>query len=193
MPCPEKFKESLELFGVPSSIIDEINNGYEKLVSSSKIQEKSLYFFRAMVILDKNIDNDLKSKIMDFNACCKSGVRDKNVKLHAKKISALTLPDKIRTIKKIPNMGNPVLRDDGCIVTGIYYRVDEKFTCVCPNFHRLKKQPAVSLTYCWCCAGHFRYHYQNALGITLKTKQVKSSPLNSSGRDPCVFVFEQAE
>jgi hypothetical protein len=51
------------------------------------------------------------------------------------------------------------------------------------------KEP-VSITYCYCCAGHFRHHYQNALGIKLKTKKVISSVLNSLGKKPCQFVYE---
>lgn len=30
----------------------------------------------------------------------------------------------------------------------------------------------VSKTYCYCCAEHFRFHYQIALGIKLQTKEV---------------------
>jgi len=87
-------------------------------------------------------------------------------------------------------MGQPVLNDDGTIRAELHYRVDNEYKCACPNFNKLKNRPEVSSTYCLCCAGHFRYHYQNAFGIKLRTKEIRSSPLNSHGENPCVFIFE---
>jgi hypothetical protein len=46
------------------------------------------------------------------------------------------------------------------------------------------------LTYCLCCAGHFRFHYQKSLGLKLRVKHVASSILHSGGNKPCVFVYE---
>jgi hypothetical protein len=71
-----------------------------------------------------------------------------------------------------------------------HWFVDGKFKCACPNFNKLKDIPTVSSTYCLCCAGHFRYHYQNMLGVKLKTKEIVSSPLDSDGNNPCAFIFE---
>jgi hypothetical protein len=190
MPGPEKFKESLELFKVDKAIIEEINNGYDSLVSSSNIKEKSQYFAKAMEIFDKKLDNNKKIEIMDYNACSKGGARGKTSKAHAKKIADLNLSEKIKTIKEMPAMGDPILNEDGSITAGLWNKAGEKYKCGCPCFNKLKEQPFISLTYCLCCAGHFKYHYETMLGIKLKTKEVKSSPLNSNGKEPCILVFE---
>ena len=46
------------------------------------------------------------------------------------------------------------------------------------------------LSYCLCCAGHFRFHYEKALGVKLRVKQVVSSNINSGAKEPCVFLFQ---
>jgi hypothetical protein len=55
---------------------------------------------------------------------------------------------------------------------------------------KLKQPFSISPTYCGCCAGHFRYHYQNMLGVAVKLKDIISSPLNTNGDKPCRFLFE---
>jgi len=47
----------------------------------------------------------------------------------------------------------------------------------------------VSKTYCYRCAGHFRFHYQIALGVNHRTKDVVSSTLNSLQKEPCRFTY----
>lgn len=190
MPCPEKFRESLERFNVSTTLISEINEGYETLVSSSPKKLKAEYFARAMNLLDENLDFKAKYEILDYNACCKGGSRDKAIKALAKEIKDLPLDEKIKKLREVPNMENPVLDDDKIIKTGIYYCINGEYLCPCPNFNNMKNKPEVSTTYCLCCAGHFRYHYQNALGIMLKTKEIISSPLSSAGKNPCEFIFE---
>lgn len=189
MPCPEKFNDSLIKFGVDHKLIFEINDGYEDLVSSSPKKLKAEYFARAMRIIDENLDFNKKYEILDYNACCKGGARDKAAKAFGKENNDLPLPEKIKKVCQVPNMGKPTLNEDGTITTGIYWLIDGRYKCPCPNFNNLKDTPFVSSTYCLCCAGHFRYHYQNMLGVKLKTKEIISSPLNSEGKNPCVFVF----
>ena len=85
-------------------------------------------------------------------------------------------------------MGKPVLNPDGTITAGIG---DEGgFDCPCPVFTNVKLDGPVSKTYCYCCAGHYRFHYQIALNRKLVTKTVISSILNSAKKEPCRFVYE---
>jgi hypothetical protein len=88
-------------------------------------------------------------------------------------------------------MGKPVLNEDGTISAGIGDAGGVR--CPCPVFDRVELDQAISKTYCYCCAGHFRYHYQIALGMELKTRDVVSSGLESRGKKPCRFVFEILE
>ena len=48
------------------------------------------------------------------------------------------------------------------------------------------------INYCLCCAGHFRFHYQKALGIKLRVKKIVSSAFDSNPQY-CSFIFEIIE
>ena len=67
MPCPEKFKESLINFKVKEEVIEEINQGYEELVSSSKKKLRAEYFKRAVNIMEENLEPIQLQEIMEFN------------------------------------------------------------------------------------------------------------------------------
>ncbi|QSX05712.1 hypothetical protein JYG23_13760 [Sedimentibacter sp. zth1] len=191
MPCPEKFKESLVKFEVSDSIIHSINSGYDDIVSSTPKKIRAAYFKHAMDVFDEKLDFDKKREILDWNACCKSGSRDKASKAFAKENSGIPLKEKLEKVKNVPYMGKPVLNGDGTItILAVEYLENGKYACACTNFNKLKRDYSVSKTYCLCCCGHFRYHYQKMLDIKLKLREVVSSPLDSDGKYPCVLNFE---
>ena len=67
----------------------------------------------------------------------------------------------------------------------------QQMTCPCWNFNGCTpKNSEMPLSYCLCCAGHFRFHYEKALNVKLRVKKVVSSILNSRGKEPCVFLYE---
>ena len=194
MPCPEKFKTTLNDYKLDDSIINEINEGYEDITSSSPKKIKAAYFKRAADIMDSKLPPELTGEIFEVNACCKSGSREKASKAFAKKYAALSLAEKLEKIKsepdKVPNMGTPVLNPDGSITLhAVYYRCGDKFECACSNFNKVKRDYPVSRTYCRCCGGHFLFHYEIMLGMKLRIAQVVSSPLDSDGKNPCVFLL----
>ena len=87
-------------------------------------------------------------------------------------------------------MGEPALNGDGSItLRAVSYYDGEKFLCACPNFNGVKRDYSVSKNYCFCCAGHFKHHYEIMLGLKLKTLEIISSPLDSRGKNPCVIKF----
>ena len=191
MPCPEKFRESLIKFDVDASIIEQINTGFEQVVSSTPKKIKASYFKRAVDIMDEKVDAGKKRDILDWNACCKSGAREKASKAFARENKELPWKERLAKISEEDYMGTPVLNEDGTItVHAVYYRDGDKYACSCPNFNKLKRDYPVSKTYCFCCGGHFRFHYQIMLGLKLRVKEVVSSPLNSEGEMPCVFIME---
>lgn len=190
MPYPEKFKKSLQRHNVDESIITDFFEGYEELNDKSPQKEKLAFFRRAMKQMDETFDDDTCYEIIDWCACCKGGMRDKAIKKMAKECKGKSLEEKIEALKQVKNMGDPILKDDGTITTGIYYQGGNGYKCACSCLNKEDINESISSTYCLCCAGHFRYHYQNALGVKLKTKKVVSSPLESLGKEPCIFEFE---
>ena len=190
MPCPEKFRESLLRFQVPQEMIQRVNEGYEDLVSSSPVQRRAAYFQRATTILAQSIDDGLMRRIYEWNACCKGGAREKASKAFAKENARLSIDERLQKIKDVPYMGQPVRNEDGTItVHAVYCSNGERFFCACTNFNDPKCDLAVSKQYCFCCAGHFRHHYEIMLGVKLKTVEIVSSPLDSGGKNPCVIRY----
>ena len=190
MPSPKKFQQSLVSCGVSPEVIRAIGEGFESIDDASAQAVRAAYFKRASDILDGSLTFEQKRDLMDLNGCCKSGAREKASKAFFREHKDLPLAEKLPLIAAVPNMGRPVLNENGTItIHAVTYRIGEKFACACPNYNRLKRDYPVSRTYCLCCAGHFRYHYEIMLGVKLTLQSVQSSPLDTDGAEPCVLTF----
>ena len=183
MPHLERMKENLKKLGYPDELI-------EKIIPATAKSEDPYDIIHAINQLDNLICPQQRLTVMEKEGCCKSGQRDKDCRNFGLLNKGKPLIDKVKGISLIKNMGNPILNDDGTITTGINWFEQGKFKCACPTVKKLKDNTSVPLTYCGCCAGHFLYHYQNMLGVKLRLKEIKSSPLTSHGELPCAFVFE---
>lgn len=193
MPSPEKFIETLNAFNVDKSIIDEINSGYDEIVSSTSKKIKGTYFKHAIDIMEEKLDFDTTRALLEANGCCKGGAREKAAKAFAKENAGLSIAERLPKIEAVPYMGKPVLNDDGSITLhAVYYQNNGKFECACPNYNKQKRDYSVSKTYCYCCAGHFKHHYEIMLGCKLNM-EVLTSPLDSDGKNPCVMKMTIAE
>ena len=190
MPSLGKFQESLKKFDVDEEIISRINEGFDTIDSKTPKKERALYFKRAVDIMDESIEAERFQEIFEWNACCKGGGREKASKHFADKNAHLSLDEKLELIKDVPHMGRPVRNEDGTItVHAVYYSDGDKFLCACSSFNGVKRDYSVSRKYCFCCAGHFKYHYEIMLGVKLETLEIVSSPLDSEGKNPCVIKF----
>lgn len=193
MPDAKKIEDSLRKHDISEGLIETIVPGKENLTAKSKKEEKAIQLINVINRLDSYLEEKERAEIMDWCACCKGGQRDKDCKYYAKKSDGEPLEQRIEGLSSVQNMGRPKLNDDGTISTWINWKENGKYRCPCPNFNGLELNDAVSTTYCLCCAGHFRYHYQNALKVKLRTKEVVSSVLSSKGEKPCEFVYEIIE
>lgn len=70
------------------------------------------------------------------------------------------------------------------------YVKDGKYQCVCPMMSELSKSEAVSITFCGCCSGHVKFHFENFLGVKLRLVETVSSPISSNGEKYCEHRFE---
>ena len=188
MPCPEKFRETLIKHRIPEPLIQEIHQDFEGIVSKSQKKVKASYFKRAIDILEEQIEPERLISLLADNACCKGGAREKASKSFAKEHKGKSLEEKLALIPAVPHMGRPALNEDGSItIYAVHYSDGEKFQCACPNYNGLKRDYPVSRSYCFCCAGHFRHHYEIMLEMKLRPAEIISSPLDSEGNNPCVI------
>jgi len=188
MPAVDNLRKALNEFQVDQAIQDCLFLGYEKISDKAPKPRRAAFFRHAIRCMDDNLPPEISRALRDACACSKGGWRLESARKVAQEFTGKPIEEKIQALGKVKYLGNPVLQEDGTILAGIG---DEGgFECPCPVFQGTDQSDLVSLTYCYCCAGHFRFHYQIALGVELKTRAVLSSALNSCGKDPCRFVYE---
>jgi len=187
MPVMKKIKESILRQEIPDEILEQFDFTEEK----SNHPEPILALIDRM---DELLSKEQCLEIMSEQGCCKGGKRDKDCKAFAKEHADKSIAEKLSLIRTVEYMMSPQLNDDGMFtvtMSGYQNGVHTgNTTCSCGLIKKLKQPFSVSPTYCGCCAGHFRYHYQNMLGVPIKLKEIVSSPLNTNGEKPCRFVFE---
>lgn len=193
MPSPEKFKEILGEFKVSQEIIDEMYVGFDGIVSKTNKKIKSAFFCQALNVMNEKLPPEQVQEIIEANACCKSGARERASKAFAKEYANLKLEEKLSIISQKPElyMGQAHLDESGdIIVTGAGIHNGIKYECVCPTISKVKRDYAIPREYCYCCGGHFKYHYEIMLGVKLKLAEIVSSPHDTDGEMPCVFRYE---
>lgn len=192
MPSPEKFRETLTTFAVDEDIIGEMYAGFGEPVSKTPKPTKSAFFRQAIEVMNERLPKERVQEIIEANACCKSGARLKASQEFAKGHKDDTVEERLRLISERPylNMGRAALDADGTIlVHAVTYVFEDRFACVCPTVSRVKRDYAIPREYCYCCGGHFKFHYEIMLGVKLKLVEIVSSPHDTEGREPCAFRF----
>jgi hypothetical protein len=188
MPCISKFLSSLNEHIADKTIIEQIVKGHESITDKSSKKKKTEFFTHAMRVMDELLDYQTRYEIIDPCACCKGGWREKAAKKIKEEYADKGLEERLQALGQVKWMGNPILNDDGTITASI--GINGGFSCPCTVLDGCNYEEPISLTYCLCCGGHFRHHYQIALGKKLRTKAVISSALESVRKKPCRFVYE---
>lgn len=155
-------------------------------------QDAANFHAAAMRECEALLSFDTLSAVMYDRACCKRGFRLDNARELAREHGGKPLTEKLALLGGLKYMGSPKLNADGDIET-VAVGAPGQPAMTCPCWQLMGRTPEggpMPLSYCLCCAGHFRCHYQRALGLKLRVKHVLSSILNSGGELPCVFVFE---
>ena len=193
MPSPEKFRETLDDFKVGRNIIDEMYQGFDGIVSKTNKKVKSAFFKQALDIMNEKLPPEQVQNILEANACCKSGARKKASEEFARINADKPIEEKLALISDRPylNMGSAELDENGLLlVHAVSYHPGEKFECVCPTVSKIKRDYAIPREYCYCCGGHFKYHYEIMLGVKLKLAEIVTSPHDTEGEKPCAFRYE---
>lgn len=192
MPSPEKFRETLTEFAVDEAVTREICRGYEEVVSKTNKKIKSAFFKQALDVMNEKLPPERVQEILEANGCCKSGSRLNNSRQFAETQKGCSIEERLKLISERPdlNMGRAELDEEGfLIVHAVSYRPEDRFECVCPTVSKVKRDYCIPREYCYCCGGHFKFHYEIMLGTKLELCGIVSSPHDTDGREPCVFKF----
>jgi hypothetical protein len=189
MAKPETLKRVLNEQHIDAIVVEKINGAYENVNNKSPKKKKAEYLFHAVNEMDRLLDKDTRQRLMESCACTidSSGL-NKTVAQFASKTKGLSLMEKIAKLGEIDHLGKPALRKDGTILVDLGSGV----ACPCPQIAGVEVTCPISFTYCMCCGGHLKFHYENALGTKLDVK-IKSSILQSMGKKPCVFILWDRE
>ena len=187
MPSLKKMKDAAIKLKIPEELIAQI--GFDADTSGGNPSP----YIAVIAKMDALLSHEQCMALMERQGCCKGGERDSDCKAFGKRYADTPLCEKIPLLSTVQYMMSPVLNEDNTItVTMLGYQNGKHIgatTCSCSVIKKLKQPFSVSPTYCGCCAGHFMYHYQNALGIKLRLLRIDSSPLNTNCERPCAFTF----
>lgn len=186
------FEKHLRKLKIDEKKINEIMNVDYLKNEKDPGQDTANFMAAVMNKCEELLDYDTISEIMLDRACCKTGLRLNNSRNFAKENCDKTMEEKLRLLGNVAYMGKPFLNDKGDIETvAVGSNASSKMSCPCWHLNAAKPvDDPMPLSYCKCCAGHFRFHYQKALGRKIRLKEVVSSILNSDGKKPCIFIYE---
>ena len=183
-----KLAEQLEITGIDREIIDRIMVGGEDILRKTSPEKKADWLRVAMIRMDKLLDLPTRKAVREGCACrlgrqttkFSQGIAKDNATLEAR-IAA--------TNKTFMAFGGGVwMQDNGEIIVRFAPKGPEGYRCSCLP----KAEKPLSVTYCYCCGGHVKYHFQISLGLKLDYTVI-STALSSGGESPCTFSFRIKE
>ena len=185
------FEKHLKKAGVSNEVIGQIVNIlYQE--SSDEKQDNANYCAAVMAKCDELLDFDVTAEMMFNRACCKTGFRLNNARMIAREHGDKSLEEKLELLGQQKYMGHPRLNENGDIFTGGCAGSGKpgNLKCSCWRFDgHFPAERKMPLSYCLCCAGHFKYHYQKALGLKLRVKEVVTSVFGDPPKY-CSFILE---
>ena len=162
--------------------------------------------------MERLLEPEMMHEILDSCACLGSKEYLKICEKAGKEAADKTLTEKVNHFSNEYDYYKITLHDTNTVRVKMSFNDNntlaanennEKYGCVCGA--AVKNHVKVSdyaiptnnpddcvmpLSYCICCARSSRVHLQLKLGVSLKTKEIISSPINSRGKKPCEFTFD---
>jgi len=183
MPYPHKIKKTMIKQGIPEKIIAKFD-----FPESINLADTIAFVDQ----MDKLLTKEQCLAIMEEQGCCKTGVMDVTSRAFGQKYIDKTIEEKIKLLNGADvSYRLPCRLNDDATLSVFGYEHDGGYKCGCHAIKKLPQQPIkISRTYCGCCGGLHRHSYQNLLGVTLRLKEIVSSPLSSNGEKRCEFLFE---
>ena len=180
----QKLSDNLTRFGVDGDVSAQIMEGGEAPRLKRDRPARAEWYRGAMERLDRLVDEPTRQAVRRACACCLGGKRYDTVKAIATRYK--TLEDRVRAADKAKLVfGHSVtLEDDGRVRVMFAPEGLESYSCPCLP---VSNEP-MSVSYCYCCAGHAQHHLETALGRKTEV-EVVCTALSTCGKKPCTFLF----
>jgi len=179
-----KLAEQLEVAKIDQEITDQILEGGEQIGKTTRPEKIADWFRGAMLKMDNLIDEKNRYAIREGCACLLAGQKEKSCLRVAQEHKSLE--DRVKALNDLHYICGEVWIDENGDIntrgdtTGKYGN-----KCVC----LIEAKEPVSITYCYCCGGHFKHHLQTALGVRLACMAI-TTPLSTGNKTPCTFRFK---
>jgi hypothetical protein len=189
MPEVKSIIKTMSEKGIPVRIMAQINY-------SDKQENEPKEVLALINQMDNLLTQEERLSIMEEQGCYKTGEAHEMNLLFGRTHADKSVEERIPLLNdKVVHPNVPChVNDDGTL--SIFWEIGKEgnYQCACSFYAQLKKEQPhtgnISKTYCGCCGGHIRHHYQNILGVKLRLKEIVSSPISSNGEKRCEFLFE---
>ncbi len=175
-------------YGVRGDDFDFIMRGGED-VNTDSHKQRLEWIEGAVKRMDERLSPELRRAMREGSACCLGGARDELArKIHDENA---TLGERFAALSEARLIigGRAEQISDDTYRISFYWDLPEGAKCSC-----LKRNPAqpMSETWCMCCGGHIKHHFETAMGVRADVQQV-GTLLTSAGAFPCTFELKVLE
>ena len=188
MPNVKKIERTMIKQKIPEETMAKFDFPDDKEIKP----EELIAFIKQM---DKLLPKELCLSIMEQQGCCKTGKSEAAHRAFGRKHAGKTVEERIKLFPELdtPHKAPCHINSDGTL--SVYWGTGEEgnYKCVCSTIKKLPEPYDIPRTYCGCCGGHIRHNYQNSLGVSLRLKEIVSSPISSGGKKRCEFIYEIKE
>ena len=183
-----KLAEQLEIAGIGREIIDRIMEGGEDILRKTSPEKKADWLRIAMIRMDNLLDLPTRKAVRE-GCACRLGRQSVKYSQAVARDNA-TLEARIAaTNKTFMAFGGGVwMQDNGEIIVRFAPKGPEGYRCSCLP----KAEKPLSVTYCYCCGGQVKHHFQISLGLKLEATP-RGTALSTGGKKPCTFSFQIKE
>lgn len=139
--------------------------------------------------MDHLLSKDQILSVMEEQGCSKN----EPSAAFMQRFTGKPLEERMKIINSMSLYEQPHCRQNNDGTLSIFwdnYVENGKYLCVCPIIGKLSKPATVSITYCGCCSGHIKYHFENFLGVKLRLVETVSSPVSSNGEKYCEHRYK---
>ncbi len=180
-----KLAEQLEIAGIDREIIDRIMEGGEDILKTTSLAEKADWLRVAMIRMDNLLDLPTRKAIREGCACRTGKGTSKFSQAVAR--DNPTLEARIAAANKTyMGFGGGVwMQDNDEIIVRFAPKGPKGYRCSCLP----EAEKPLSVTYCYCCGGHVRHHFQLSLGLKLEATP-RGTALSTGGKKPCTFSLK---
>jgi hypothetical protein len=173
---------------IKQEIIDKIMDGGENIFRKTSPAKKADWMREAMLRMNKLLDLKTRKSVRESCACRLTGKPLKASQAIAKKHKSLE--DRINACDKtFSAFGGCVrMQKNGELLVRFAPEGLDHYRCACL---RGAEKP-LPVTYCFCCGGHVKYHFQISIGREMDYT-IRSTALSSGGKLPCTFSLRIKE